>query len=85
MVYSAYQDVPYFESDSYDGTSIYFNNSRLIVTSSGDMLGERNNFFTFFFVNADTVPQKVHFKMYQSAVRLVAGLVLGALSLSLFV
>ena len=85
MVYYAYQDVPYFDPESYDGSAVYMNNSRLIVTSGGDILGERKNYFTFFFVNADTVPQRVYFKVYQSAVRLATGLVLGALSLSLFV
>ena len=81
MIYETYQDVPYFDIESYDGTAIYFNNSRLIVTSNGDILGERNNYFTFFFVNYDTVPQKVSFVAYQSAVKLVTSLALGVLSL----
>ena len=56
IMYYAYQDIVYFDSADYDPGTIYFNNSRLIVTGHGDILGERNNYFSFFLVNVDSVP-----------------------------
>ena len=73
VMYYAYQDLIYFEAEDYDPTTIYFNNSRLIVTSGGDILGERNNYFVFYLLNADSVPNTVQIKFYQAASALLSG------------
>ena len=60
VMYWASGDVVYFDS-SYTNSSIFFNNSRVIVTNNGDILAERTNYYTYFFFNPSDNNISVYF------------------------
>ncbi len=83
MLYFAAADVPLFDWESDVPSQVYFNNSRLFVTSAGKILEERNNYVTYMMVNANPEPVTYSFRIYQSALYFksaLATIVLAALA-----
>ena len=61
VLYFAAADVPLFDYTTDVPSQVYFNNSRLFITSAGQILEERNNYVTFLMVNAN--PDPIDFKI----------------------
>ena len=57
-------DPPLFDIDSYDPAQIFFNNSLLIITSSGDLIAERLNYYSFLVVNQGITPVTIDLRLY---------------------
>ena len=66
-VYFLSGDVPAFDWETDVSTQVYFKNSRLIITSAGKILDERNNYFIFMIVNPSDEDMNVTMKMMQNA------------------
>ncbi len=61
ILYFAAADIPLFDWETDVASQVYFNNSRLFVTSAGKILDERTNYVTFMMVNTNEEP--VDFKI----------------------
>ena len=78
-MYFALSDLPQFDIDTDSASELFFNNSRLFITSSGKILDERNNFLIFYIVNSGDDDIDLNFTMMQNA------RYLAAVSLSIFI
>ena len=65
--YFVYSDIPAFDAETDVPTQEYFNNSRFFLTSSGDILNEKNNYATFMLVNYGDEDINYQFTFFQSA------------------